>query len=153
APSLAADRAIPGSPLRDSAPPRGADPCLAGTVVAVAVVGGEHVPDRATADHNQLPQASARRRGRGAAAFSYRGAGPRLGSARGSAPGTGVILEILLLTSAAPTELAGPDRVLAALDLLPHTVRAAPLDVGPLMAGGSPDVVLVDARTDLIEAR
>ena len=43
--------------------------------------------------------------------------------------------------------------VLPALDLLPHAVRTAPRDVRTLVTGPSPDVVLVDARTDLAEAR
>ncbi len=43
--------------------------------------------------------------------------------------------------------------VLPAVDLLPHAVRRAPRDVRALVAGLSPDVVLVDARADLAEAR
>lgn len=43
--------------------------------------------------------------------------------------------------------------VLPALDLLPHTLRQAQRDVRVLVAGPSPDIVLVDARTDLAEAR
>jgi DNA-binding response OmpR family regulator len=43
--------------------------------------------------------------------------------------------------------------VLPALDLLPHAVRSAPRDVRTLVSGPSPDVVLVDARADLAEAR
>jgi DNA-binding response OmpR family regulator len=56
-------------------------------------------------------------------------------------------LEILLLTSATS---AG---VLPALDLLPHTLRTAPRDVRALVAGTSPDVVMIDARSELAEAR
>jgi DNA-binding response OmpR family regulator len=59
-----------------------------------------------------------------------------------------VTVEILLLT--AGTNSAG---VLPALDLLPHTVRTAPRDVRALVAGTSPDVVIVDARTELAEAK
>ncbi len=43
--------------------------------------------------------------------------------------------------------------VLPALDLLPHAVRLAARDVRTLIAGPSPDVVLVDARTELAESR
>jgi DNA-binding response OmpR family regulator len=57
-------------------------------------------------------------------------------------------VEILLLTSAPPGQT-----VLGALDLLPHSVRTAPRDVRMLVAGPSPDVVLVDARTELADAR
>jgi DNA-binding response OmpR family regulator len=57
-------------------------------------------------------------------------------------------VEILLLTAA-----TGTNSVLPALDLLPHTLRTAPRDVRALLAGSSPDVVIVDARTELAEAR
>jgi DNA-binding response OmpR family regulator len=57
-------------------------------------------------------------------------------------------VEILLLTAAPAGQT-----VLAALDLLPHTIRTAPRDVRTLVAGPSPDVVLVDARFDLADAR
>lgn len=46
-----------------------------------------------------------------------------------------------------------PARVLPALDLLGHSLRAAPRDVRALVAGSSPDAVLVDARTDIAGAR
>jgi len=46
-----------------------------------------------------------------------------------------------------------PAAVLPAMDLLPHTVRLAPRDVRTLVSGPSPDAVLVDARTELAEAR
>lgn len=45
------------------------------------------------------------------------------------------------------------DLVLPALALLPHRVRTVPPDPGALLAAGSHDVVLVDARTDLARAR
>src|SRR6184192_1406760 len=61
---------------------------------------------------------------------------------------TEVTVEILLLTSVAPGQT-----VLGALDLLPHSVRTAPRDVRMLVAGPSPDVVLVDARNELADAR
>jgi DNA-binding response OmpR family regulator len=60
-------------------------------------------------------------------------------------------LEILLLTAA--TGASGSAGVLPALDLLPHTLRTAPRDVRALVAGTSPDVVIIDARTELAEAR
>jgi DNA-binding response OmpR family regulator len=43
--------------------------------------------------------------------------------------------------------------VLPALDLLPHTVRTAPRDVRTLLSGPTPDTVMVDARSELAEAR
>jgi DNA-binding response OmpR family regulator len=57
-------------------------------------------------------------------------------------------VEILLLTTT-----HGASGVLPALDLLPHTVRTAPRDVRALVGGASPDVVLIDARAELAEAR
>jgi DNA-binding response OmpR family regulator len=63
-------------------------------------------------------------------------------------------LEILLLTAATvATGAGGSAGVLPALDLLPHTLRTAPRDVRALVAGTSPDVVIVDARSELAEAR
>ncbi len=59
-------------------------------------------------------------------------------------------MEILLLTGVHAGE---PASVLPALDLLPHSVRTAPRDVRTLVAGPSPDVVLVDARSELADAR
>jgi len=58
-------------------------------------------------------------------------------------------VEILVLTA----QSAGAAAVLPALDLLPHAVRTAPRDVRALISGPSPDVVLVDARIELAEAR
>ena len=60
-------------------------------------------------------------------------------------------MDILLLTAA--TGASGSAGVLPALDLLPHTLRTAPRDVRALVAGTSPDVVIVDARSELAEAR
>jgi DNA-binding response OmpR family regulator len=57
-------------------------------------------------------------------------------------------VEILLLTARADAP-----SVLGALDLLPHTVRTAPRDVRTLLSGPTPDAVVVDARTELAEAR
>jgi len=48
---------------------------------------------------------------------------------------------------------AAPAAVLPALDLLPHVVRTAARDIRTLMSGPSPHAVIVDARTDLAEAR
>jgi len=59
-------------------------------------------------------------------------------------------VEILLLSGVRAGE---PASVLPALDLLPHSVRTAPRDVRTLVSGPSPDVVLVDARNELADAR
>ena len=59
-------------------------------------------------------------------------------------------MEILLLTGARAGE---PANVLPALDLLPHSVRTAPRDVRTLVSGPSPDVVMIDARSELADAR
>src|SRR5690606_19256630 len=61
-----------------------------------------------------------------------------------------VHMEILLLVSTGAGE---PATVLPALDLLPHSVRTARRDVRELITGPSPDAVLVDARSELAEAR
>ena len=58
-------------------------------------------------------------------------------------------MEILLLVAHA----SEPSAVLPALDLLPHSIRTATRDVRNLVTGPSPDVVLVDARTELSQAR
>jgi DNA-binding response OmpR family regulator len=60
-------------------------------------------------------------------------------------------VEILVLTAQSAGESAC--RVLPALDLLPHGVRIADHDASALVAGPDPDVVLVDARRMLVEAR
>ncbi|GAA4716150.1 winged helix-turn-helix transcriptional regulator [Phytohabitans rumicis] len=60
-------------------------------------------------------------------------------------------MEILVLTAESAAESAR--RVLPALDLLPHAVRVANHDVSALISGPEPDVVLVDARRMLVEAR
>ncbi|GIG12107.1 transcriptional regulator [Catellatospora methionotrophica] len=59
-------------------------------------------------------------------------------------------MEILLLVTARAGE---PSAVLPSIDLLPHSVRTAPRDVRTLVSTPSPDAVLVDARTELSEAR
>ncbi len=60
-------------------------------------------------------------------------------------------MDILLLTAA--TGASGSAGVLPALDRLPHTLRTDPRDVRAIVAGTSPDVVIVDARSELAEAR
>ena len=60
-------------------------------------------------------------------------------------------MEILVLTVQPDSEQAR--RVLPALDLLPHSLRVAGHDVPALLSGPDPDVVLVDARRTLAEAR
>ena len=59
-------------------------------------------------------------------------------------------MEILLLVTAQSGEAAS---VLPALDLLPHSIRTAPRDVRALLSAPAPDAVLVDARSELVEAR
>ena len=59
-------------------------------------------------------------------------------------------MEILILVGSRTPEASA---VLASLDLLPHTVRTAPRDVRTLVSAPSPDAVLVDARSELSEAR
>jgi DNA-binding response OmpR family regulator len=59
-------------------------------------------------------------------------------------------VEILLLVTARAGE---PATVLPSLDLLPHSIRTAPRDVRALVTGPSPDVVLIDARAELADAR
>ncbi|MEV0699325.1 response regulator transcription factor [Saccharopolyspora sp. NPDC050389] len=56
--------------------------------------------------------------------------------------------ELLLLTSEPNCE-----EVLPALALLPHRVRALPADPGAILSGGAHDVIIVDARNDLVGAR
>jgi DNA-binding response OmpR family regulator len=60
-------------------------------------------------------------------------------------------VEILVLTAQFRGEPAR--RVLPALDLLSHGLRVAGHDVAALVSGPDPDVVLVDARRTLAEAR
>jgi DNA-binding response OmpR family regulator len=60
-------------------------------------------------------------------------------------------MEILLLTIRPAT--GTEDRALPALDLLRHRLRTGTYDVPALLSGNDPDVVLVDARRDLLEAR
>jgi len=60
-------------------------------------------------------------------------------------------MEILVLTD--QPHRAPASRVLPALDLLPHTLRVAGHDVSALVSGPDPDVVLIDARRMLADAR
>jgi DNA-binding response OmpR family regulator len=68
-------------------------------------------------------------------------------------------MDILVLTEApvgrpgTPAGQLSAGAVLPALDLLPHQVRIAALDVHALVSGSGTDVVLVDARGDLASAR
>jgi DNA-binding response OmpR family regulator len=57
-------------------------------------------------------------------------------------------LDLLLLTAD-----PDPESVLPVLALLAHHVRAAPPEPSSLLAAGSAEAVLVDARTDLVGAR
>jgi DNA-binding response OmpR family regulator len=60
-------------------------------------------------------------------------------------------MEILLLATRPAT--GQEDRALPALDLLRHSLRVGTYDVQSLLTGADPDVVLVDARRDLLDAR
>jgi len=60
-------------------------------------------------------------------------------------------VEILVLAAESAGVSAG--RVLPALDLLPHTVRVADHNASALVTGPNPDVVLVDARRMMVDAR
>ena len=60
-------------------------------------------------------------------------------------------MEILILAVRPPGETE--EWALPALGLLRHTVRFGNYDAETLMSGTDPDVVLVDARQDLLEAR
>ncbi len=64
-------------------------------------------------------------------------------------------MNILLLTaiSDAGTRNDRAGTVLPALDLLPHQLRTGPRDVRALLDGPGPDLLLVDARTELSDAR
>ncbi|NMO04406.1 response regulator transcription factor [Gordonia sp. TBRC 11910] len=57
-------------------------------------------------------------------------------------------MDLVILTSE-----ANADAVLPSLSLLAHGVRVAPAEVSSLMATGSAEAVIVDARTDLAAAR
>lgn len=57
--------------------------------------------------------------------------------------------ELLLLTNT----IALSADVLPALGLLSHRVRVAPADISALIADASPDLVLVDARSELAQAK
>ncbi|MCF8588444.1 response regulator transcription factor [Gordonia sp. HY285] len=57
-------------------------------------------------------------------------------------------MDLLLLTSE-----SSPDSVLESLTLLPHDVTLAPVDTSSLVNASESELVLVDARTDLANAR
>ena len=57
-------------------------------------------------------------------------------------------IDVLLLTTD-----SDPEAVLPALSLLPHEVRPLRPEVSALLEAGPHDIVLVDARTDLVGAR
>ena len=59
--------------------------------------------------------------------------------------------DLVLLTPRTPATAAVAD-VLPGLALLPHVVTARGLDLGPLLAARTPDLVVVDAVTDLVLA-
>lgn len=58
---------------------------------------------------------------------------------------------MVLLTSGGPGDALA--RALPALELLPHRVRVEAMDPAALLRGTEPDVVLVDATTELMSAR
>lgn len=62
------------------------------------------------------------------------------------------VADLVLLTQRAPVAAAVP-AVAPALALLPHAVRVLGPGLGPLLAGAGPDLVVVDAVTDLAAAR
>ena len=49
------------------------------------------------------------------------------------------------------TPIGSAAAVLPALDLLPHVVRTAARDVRTLMSGPSPNVIMIDARSELAD--
>jgi DNA-binding response OmpR family regulator len=57
-------------------------------------------------------------------------------------------LDLLVLTAD-----SHPESVLPVLSLLPHHLRAAPAEPAALLEAGAAEVVIVDARTDLVAAR
>ncbi len=62
------------------------------------------------------------------------------------------VADLVLLTPRAPADAAVP-LVAPGLALLSHRVTVRSMDVGPLVAGADPDLVVVDAVTDLVVAR
>lgn len=61
------------------------------------------------------------------------------------------VADLVLLTPRAPVDAAAPG-IAPGLALLPHRLSVRPNDVGPLAAGPEPDLVVVDAVTDLVQA-
>ncbi len=62
------------------------------------------------------------------------------------------VADLVLLTPRAPVDAAVPE-VAPGLALLPHHVSARPMDVGAVVSGSDPDLLVVDAVTDLVAAR
>jgi DNA-binding response OmpR family regulator len=62
------------------------------------------------------------------------------------------VADLVLLTPRAPVDAAVPE-VAPGLALLPHHVTVRSMDVGPLVGGAEPDLVVVDAVADLAVAR
>ncbi|WP_025272867.1 response regulator transcription factor [Haloglycomyces albus] len=60
-------------------------------------------------------------------------------------------MEILVLTGYPVPQF--PENILPAITLLPHNVRYEPRDARSLLDGPSPDLIAVDARDDLADAR
>ncbi|WP_130011290.1 winged helix-turn-helix transcriptional regulator [Serinicoccus sediminis] len=59
----------------------------------------------------------------------------------------------LVLLTPRPAEDTSAALVLPGLPLLPHRVSVVGMDVGALVSRGDPDLVLVDATADLVQAR
>lgn len=62
------------------------------------------------------------------------------------------VADLVLLTACTPAEAAVP-RVAPGLAVLPHAVRVLHPDLGALLTGPEPDLVVVDAVTGLLAAR
>ncbi|MFC4335024.1 response regulator transcription factor [Salininema proteolyticum] len=60
-------------------------------------------------------------------------------------------MEILILTDYPVPQF--PENILPSITLLPHHVRYLPRDARSLLEGPAPDVIAVDAREDLADAR
>lgn len=59
----------------------------------------------------------------------------------------------LVLLTPRPADSASAALVLPGLSLLPHRVSVTGMDLGALVSHGDPDLVLVDATADLVQAR
>src|SRR6266705_2656479 len=85
----------------------------------------------------------------GSAAQALAGAGGQL-AADGTADRRWQRLSDVLMLTGDPDSPAG---VLPSLGLLPHELRVAPADVTALAVGQAADIVLIDARRDLMHAK